>query len=260
LILGVAGPIDGAHLSEPFTTTISFGAPQVSSAGIPNSPSTKLPSGSPVTATISITNTSSVEEFYFADPRLQGTVPQELLGSDVNNVPLPLSLFAQPNWLVPTHTDQLLFAAQGTVPITMDDSWAFGDPDVLGTSFGDNSVASLTAPQAAPGFWFALPEATGPFTSPTTGTVNLAAVADTNPFDPAVTSDSGDVWAASVDPNARITPLALAPGASGTITVTITPNAASKSQVNGFIDVDTFDFVTDSGDVVTSIPYRYTVR
>jgi hypothetical protein len=50
----------------------------------------------------------------------------------VNNVPLPLSLFAQPNWLVPTNTNLLLVAAQGTVPITMDTSWAFGDPDALG--------------------------------------------------------------------------------------------------------------------------------
>jgi hypothetical protein len=33
-----------------------------------------------------------------------------------------------------------------------------------------------------------LPEATGPFAAAATGTVNLAAVANTNPFDPAVTA------------------------------------------------------------------------
>jgi hypothetical protein len=55
----------------------------------------------------------------------------------VNNVTLPLSLRAQPNWLIPTNTNALAVAAQGTVPITMDVSWLFGDPDVLGASSGN---------------------------------------------------------------------------------------------------------------------------
>ena len=140
-------------------------------------------------------NTGNIDKDYFADPRLNGKVLQQLLGSDVNNVPLPLSLNAQPNWLVPTNTNALAVAAQGTVPITMDVSWAFGDPDFLGVSSGNNSAAAFVAPEVAPGFFFALPEATGPFTAPTNGTVNLAAVANTNPFDSAVTSNTGDVWA-----------------------------------------------------------------
>jgi subtilisin family serine protease len=107
LVLNVAGPGDGAHLSEPYTGSISFAAPSVSSSGIPNSPSTVLPAGQPVTATITVTNTGNSRKDFFADARLNGRVPQELLGADVNNVPLPLSLFAQPNWLVPTNTDAL---------------------------------------------------------------------------------------------------------------------------------------------------------
>ena len=150
LVLNVAGPGDGAHLSEPFTGSISFAAPSVSSSGIPNSPSTVLPAGQPVTATITVTNTGNSRKDFFADARLNGQVPQELLGSDVNNVPLPLSLFAQPNWLVPTNTNALVVAAQGTVPITMDTSWAFGDPDVLGVSFGNNSVAAARGAAGRP--------------------------------------------------------------------------------------------------------------
>ncbi len=161
-----------------------------------------------------------------------------------------LSLFAQPNWLVPTHTRLLAVAAKGTVPIVMDVSALNGDPDVLGLSFGNNSVAALLADELAPGFWFGLPEARGPFTSPTTGTVDLGAVADTNPFDSAVASDTGHLWAFSVDPSATFTPLALAPGQSGTITVTITPSA-SANHVNGFIDVDTFNLASNSGDEVS---------
>ena len=259
LVLLVALPVDGAHLTEPFTGAISFTAPSVTSSGIPNSAGTVLPAGQPVTATITVTNTGNISKDFFADPRLNGKVAQQLLGADVNDVPLPLSLAAQPNWLIPTNTNALVVAAQGTVPITMDVSWAFGDPDVLGRSFGNNSVAALAAPEVAPGFFFGLPEATGPFTTGTTGTVNLGAVAYTNPFDSAVTSTSGDVWAQSVNASAPYTPVTLGPGQTGTITLTITPNAPKGTVVRGFIGVDTLNLGTVSGDELVNIPYTYTV-
>jgi subtilisin family serine protease len=262
LTLLVFGPVDGTHLSEPFTGAISFAAPPVSSSGLPDSPSTVLPAGQPVTATVNVTNTGSIRKDFFADARLNGRVPQQLLGTDVNNVPLPLSLFAQPNWLVPTGTNFLAVAAQGTVPITMDISAANGDPDVLGVSSGDTSVAALTAPEVAPGFFFALPEATGPFPAGGVGsgaTVNLAAIANTNPFDSAVSASSGDVWAQSVNASAPYMPLSLGPGQTGTITLTITPNAPKGTVVRGFAAVDTFNLASFSGDELTIIPYSYTV-
>jgi subtilisin family serine protease len=259
LVLLVAGPGAGEHLSEPYTGSISFAAPSVSSSGIPNSAKTVLPAGQPVTATITVTNTGNIRKDFFADARLNGQVPQELLGNDVNNVPLPLSIFVVPNWLVPTNTSALAVAAQGTVPITMDVSQQFGDPDVLGASFGNNSVAVHTNPELAPGFEVAFPDATGPFTTGTTGTVNLAAVALTNPFDSAVSASSGDIWAASVDPNATYSPLSLGPGQTGTITLTITPNAPKGTVVRGFLGVDTFNLAVDGGDELVNIPYSYTV-
>ncbi|HEY1322631.1 MAG TPA: hypothetical protein VGF32_20410, partial [Streptosporangiaceae bacterium] len=201
----------------------------------------------------------NIAKDFFVDPRLNGKVPQQLLGADVNNVPLPLSLTAQPNWLVPTNTNALVVGAQGTVPITMDVSWAFGDPDVLGLSSGNNSIAALAAPEVAPGIFFGIPEATGPFTSGTNGTVNLAAVANTNPFDPAVTSTSGDAWAQSVNASAPYTPVTLDPGQTATITLTITPSAPKGTVVRGFIGVDTLNLATISGDELVNIPYTYTV-
>ena len=259
LVLLVALPVDGSHLSEPFTGSISFTAPSVSSSGIPNSPSTVLPAGQPVTATISITNTGNIQKDFFADARLNGQIPQELLGSDVNNVALPLSLSAQPNWLVPPGTNALNVAAKATAPITMDASWAFGDPDFLGVSSGNNSVATFAAPEVAPGFFFGIPEATGPFITPTTATVNLAAVANTNPFDSAVSASSGDAWAQSVNASAPYSPLTLDPGQTGTITLTFTPNAPKGTVVRGFIGVDTLNLATASGDELINIPYSYKV-
>ena len=141
----------------------------------------------------------------------------------------------------------------------MDVEQQFGDPDVLGTSFGNNSVAVLSGSELAPGFEVGLPDATGPFTSATTGTVNLAAVANTNPFDSAVTASSGDAWKQSVDPTAPYTPLSLGPGQSGTITLTFTPTGPTGTVVRGFIGVDTLNLVTASGDQLINIPYTYKV-
>jgi hypothetical protein len=261
LVLVVAVPVSGARLTEPFTGAISFAAPSVTATGIPNSAGTVLPAGQPVTATIKVTNTGNIAKDFFADPRLNGKVPQQLLGSDVNNVALPLSLTAQPAWLVPTNTNALVVGAQGTVPITLEVGTQFeGDPDVVGLSSGNNAVATLTAPEVAPGVFFGIPEATGPFTSGTNGTVNLAAVANTNPFDAAVTSTSGDAWAQSVDANApRYTPVTLDPGQTGTVTLTITPSAPKGTVVRGFIGLDTLNLATASGDELINIPYTYTV-
>jgi subtilisin family serine protease len=259
LVLLVALPVDGVHLSEPFTGSVSFTGPPVTSSGIPNSRDAVLPAGQPVTATITVTNTGGIAKDFFADPRLDGKVPQELLGSNVNNVALPLSPAALPWWPVPTNTNQLLVAAQGTVPITMDVSWISGDPHFPGYSFGDNAVGALTAPEVAPGLFFGLPEATGPFTATATGTVNLAAVANTNPFDSAVTASSGDVWAETVNPNATYTPMTLVPGQTGTITLTFTPSAPKGTTVRGFIGLDTYNSFTVAGDELINIPYSYTV-
>ncbi len=259
LILLVALPVDGAHLSEAFTGVVNFAPPKVTSSGLPDSTNIVLRAGHPVTATITVKNTGNIAKDFFADARLKTRAQLALLGNDVNNVPLPLSISAQPNWLVPPGTNSLTVAAQGTAPIIMDVPWAFGDPDILGGSFGDFSVANLRAPEVAPGVFFATPDATGPFTSPTTATVNLAAIANTNQFDSAVSASTGDVWKQSVDASAPYSPITLAPGQTGTITLTFTPSGRKGNVVRGFIGVDTFNGYTTSGDELTEIPYAYKI-
>ena len=67
-----------------------------------------------------ILTTGNIGKDFFADARLNSHQLLPLLGSDINEVALPLVLTAQPNWLVPTNTNSFIVAAQATVPIVME--------------------------------------------------------------------------------------------------------------------------------------------
>jgi hypothetical protein len=62
-----------------------------------------------------------------------------------------------------------------------------------------------------------------------------------------------------VNASAPYKPLTLAPGQTGTITLTFTPTAPRGTVVHGFIGVDTFNAATASGDELRNIPYTYRV-
>jgi hypothetical protein len=267
--LVATGAIDGAHLSEPFTGTVSFTAPSVKASGLPDSPSTVLPAGQPATATISVANTGNIAKDYFADPRLNTQAAVSLLGTDTVGgtsftqanlaVPQPVPGNANPHFLVPTDTTTLVTTAQGTLPLSMDMNSDDNDPEEQAFSSGDNAVATLTTTEVAPGQEWVGVDPEGPFPAPVSGTANVSMVAMTNAFDSAITSSTGDAWALSFNANATYTPLTLAPGQTGTITITITPNAPKGTVVSGFIAVDTFNKATSSGDEIINIPYTYTV-
>ncbi|HEX3978286.1 MAG TPA: S8 family serine peptidase [Solirubrobacteraceae bacterium] len=262
VVLTVVLPVNGAQLSEPYSGAISFNPPPISSTGIPNSRRHRVRPGQPVTATINVTNNGNIPKDYLADVRLDRRVPQLLAGDNTNNVALPLAV--TPNWLVPPGTNGLATVAQATLPVTMDTRFVFGDPDFSGPSFGNVTVNREFAPEIAPGLFLATPSPTNPDGAdgvPAGTSANLAALANTFPFDSNVTTSTGDIWALSVNRNAPpYTPLTLNPGQSGAITVTFTPSGHRGHTVDGFIGVDTFNEFTDSGDEVATIPYRYRVR
>lgn len=262
-------PVNGAHLSEPFTGAISFTAPAVASSGLPHSSGTVLPAGQPVTATITVTNTGNIAKDFFADPRRSGRVPLQILGTGVVNgtsytqpqvtTPEPMPANVNPHWLVPTDTNRLIGTSQATMPVFYDFNSDNNDPEALGVPFGNNSIATLADPEIAPGQFWAASEPTGPFSGPVTGSATLTMVAITNPFDSAISASTGDIWAQAVNAAAPYTPMILNPGQSGTITLTITPNAPKGTVVRGFIGVDTYNQATSSGDELVNIPYSYTV-
>jgi hypothetical protein len=274
----VVNTLSGQEIAEPFQGTISLNALNVTSAGVPNSASTKLIQGKAATATITVTNTGNTTENYFVDPRLAQTSNYYLGGEEVS-LPGPRTGL----WWVPPATTSLSIAAESltpTVPIYMDVSPNSGGPDFQATPginvFGHYMAsATVTAPDITPGEWDGIVEMVGPFAGPAATTIDEGAIATTRAFDGDTTTPTGDLWAILTGQSAgSYTPLTLAPGASGTIDVSITPSASSGTNVTGTMYVDTFqsagmgfpqsptsfNITGEGGDTVAAIPYNYTVQ
>ena len=261
----------GMEISIPFTAQIGFNTAQITATGLPNDPHIKLSaSATPLVVPINITNNGGITESYFADARLEGltTLP---LGTF--EACLPATQLPNACWVVylPTQVRAAQFVAQSTAPITMD---AYGStgyivgftgaPDLTARSVGTDTVAAtLSVPEVPWGEWGISPALLGPFGpagAPAT-TTTTSAVVELKPFDASVSSDYGDLWSDVVFGTATYSNgLVLAPGASGTIHVTIAPSASQVgTTVRGFLYIDTFNGVVGTGDEVYRIPYSYTV-
>ncbi len=266
LIIDFARPIVGDEVSQPFTGNIAFNAVDVSAAGMPDSASTTLPAGQPVTVPVSITNNGTAPEDFFVDPRLSSSQSATLAPfSQASGLSLPL-VVGSPEWFMPTEASSVSVSATASLPIMFDYQPATGDPD-LASSIGTSPSGAYTSPAGnlSNGFWEATPSEIGPYEAPApAGTVSMAMEATFQAFDPAMTSSTGDLEQAAINPATTFSPVVINPGQTATVNVTITPAAATGSVVSGTLYVD--DFLTDvpaygqqGSDELAAIPYSYTV-
>jgi Subtilase family/Peptidase inhibitor I9 len=273
LIVDFSEPVVGNEISQNFTGNISFNGVRASAPGLPNSVSTVLTAGVPVTIPVTITNNGAAPEAFFIDPRLNTmtalTLAPQLGTSTVISLPItgPLAL-----WLVPTETSSVAVSQSSTVPAMFD--WGYDDPDIASATTG--SLCSTTASASftpsggtvTQGLWGATPTECGPYAAPApAGTATLAMTAQSKAFDPAITSDTGDLWPTSINPAAAFSPITLNPGQTGTINVTITPSGAAGTVVSGVLYVDVYDvgvptatYESPTGDEVAGLPYSYSIN
>jgi hypothetical protein len=255
----------GKATTGQVTGRIGFGTASVKAPALPRNRHNKLSAGgAPLAVPVAVTNTGAAPKAYFADARLDGVTDVTLAVNACSaTTTLPgLCQYA----IVPPQANHLRFTAQASVPVTLDASWATGqDPEVYGHPIGNGTVAaSIGAPEVPFGAWYVVPALVGPFgaTGAATAPVTTTATASMHPFDPAVAADSGNLWADATNGTSTFNPLVLAPGASGTITLTITPDAKQVGQVvSGTVTIATYNGADNygSGDEVATLPYAYTV-
>jgi hypothetical protein len=273
LIVDFASPVVGDEVSQAFTGNIVFNGTRASAAGLPDSASTTLASGTPVTVPVSVTNNGAAPAQVFVDPRLDQSTSIALAGLDqTTGVSLPLT-GAPPEWFVPTQTSALATSQTASLPAMFDVSPFAGDPDLASSGPGSAPLCSTTASVSytptgggvTAGLWSASPTECGPYPAPApAGTVSSSMDVQTQEFDTSVTSPTGDIEQAAVNPAATVSPVLINPGQTVTINVTITPNANSGTVVAGQLYID--DLTNDvppygqfSADELSALPYEYTV-
>jgi hypothetical protein len=269
LVVEFAEPVVGDEISQPFSGNIKFNNVSVSAAGLPDSASTTLAAGAPVTIPVSITNNGAAPEAFFIDARLNKTTSLPLAALFGDTFSLPLST-GEPEWFVPTQTSSVQTASLASLPIMEDWGVAQGDPDLF-TSTGTAVSGSFTPTggTAQPGVWFAGPDEIGPYPAggAPAGTVSSSMTATTKAFDPAVTTAGGDIWLAAVNGLAQFSsfsPVIINPGQTTIINVTITPSAPAGTVISGQLYIDDYEpsvppFAQTTGDELAALPYSYTV-
>jgi len=276
LIVDFAEPIVGDEVSQQFTGNIQFNAVSASASGLPDSLGTDLAAGSPVTVPVSVTNNGAAPEEFFVDPRLNTTSSILLPGifGPTTGLSLPLTVPFFPSWFVPTETSSISLSQTSSLPAMFDFSPYPGDPDLPSASLGSGALCAPaesatytpSGGTVTAGLWLAAPTECGPYPAPApAGTASINLTAQTKEFDPAVTSDTGDLWLDAVNPAATFSPVIINPGDTAIINVTITPSGSSGSTVEGTLYVDDFTggvppYGQQTGDELAGIPYAYTIK
>jgi hypothetical protein len=259
----------GNQTSLPFSARIAFNAAKMSAPGLPTAGEQLSASGKPLTVPVKVTNTGAVTAAFFADARLQTRTTTTLSGLPfcaVTTLPGTCTGF-----LLPTEVSDVVFTAQSAAPITMDayNIQGYGEaaytyaPDIYAKQVTPNTIAaSLREPEIPYGTWVVDPALIGPYgpAGALTASVTTGARVTLLPFDRTVSATSGDYWADQTLGTSTYNPLVLAPGESGTITLTITPDPKQVGDtVEGYIFIDTYNTQVNLGDEVVRLPYRYTI-
>ncbi|HUC56904.1 MAG TPA: hypothetical protein VMA95_05845 [Streptosporangiaceae bacterium] len=267
LIIDFAEPVVGDEVQQNFTGNVAFNAADVTAAGLPDNAATKLAAGTPVTIPVHITNTSDQAEDFFVDPRLNSDTTLALAPfSQASGLALPL-VVGPPVWFMPTESTSVSVGATASLPIEFDYGANQGDPDLV-SSIGTSASGSYTTPAGdlTNGFWFAEPSEIGPYPSGApAGTVSMAMSVTSLAFDNSVTSTTGDLEPAAINPATTFSPVVINPGQTATVNVTITPSGSSGTVVSGTLFIDDFltnvpPFGQQGADEVTGLPYTYTIK
>jgi hypothetical protein len=265
--------VSGTAVSQPFTLNLNDTPVSASTHGLPDSASTTLAAGKPVTALVSVHNGGTTPEAYFIDARLSSQTTVNLAPQTTPTLTLPNVTGVIPTFLVPSHTTAIKATVSSPDPLYFDFSYPFGDPDLISSS-GKTATGSFAAPDISPGNWTVTPFLVGPIgkTAAKNVTASVSMSATTSAFDPAVSAPTGDLWLGSTDATTGFTPYVVNPGQSVTIPVTITPAGSAGSVVSGTIYVADSSLISGAvtynelsgnypeGSDLAAFPYRYTIK
>jgi hypothetical protein len=257
----ISPTVISGDLADTFSGQLRYNAVDVKAKGLPAG---RLAADKPVTATLTIKNTGAAPLTVFADPRLTTSADYDLpaqqpLGA---TVALPFATTGpQPSFQIPTHTTELRATQSSTIAADFSASGPSGQPEIYGVSKGLTASVTLDSPWVTAGVWGQDPTPLGPTNAAVSGSATEAESVTTLAFDRAAVAGTGDLWLQGVDPTApALAPVTIAPGQTGTVTVTFTPAGASGTKVSGVVYVDTYNAAFGTGDELTGIPYSYTVK
>jgi Subtilase family/Peptidase inhibitor I9 len=276
LIVDFAEPVAGDELSQPYHGNVVFNHVSASASGLPHSLATKLAAGTPVTVPVTITNNGSQPAGFFADPRLNASATFTAAGLDpTTGLTLPL-VVALPQWFMPTEATNATVNSTASLPIMFDFGANQGDPDLSSHNPGPGALCATSETAGyspsdggslTSGVWFAGPSECGPFPAggAPAGTVDTSLSVTAQAFDTSVSSDTGDINLAVLNPAVTVSPVVINPGATGTINVTITPSGASGTHVSGTLYVDDLmdnvpPYDQFAANELAGLPYSYTIK